>query len=121
MGRDRMYEPPTGAEMDADLASEAPAHRQADILDQIVAERERQDGLWGDSFDDRNTLNDWCAYLMIYAARAAGMENVGKVAEQRLALLKVASLAVAAIETLDRNGKFAARHYDPEREGMRLA
>lgn len=82
------------------------------IFDQIVTERQYQDQKWGTSFDDKNTLNDWAAYINVYLSRALSMENVKKPDAQRVALVKVAALALAALETFDRNGGFAPRHYD---------
>jgi len=80
------------------------------VLDEIVREREYQDAQWGVKFDDANTLNDWVAYIMNYAATATVMDASPE--KQRRSMLKAASLAVAAVETLDRNGQFAPRHYE---------
>lgn len=84
------------------------------ILEAIKTEREYQDTKWGTTFDDKNTLNDWAAYIGIYTAKATDMGNAHFPEMQRKALLKVATLAVAALETMDRNGGFPARHYDPK-------
>jgi len=80
------------------------------ILGQIVAERVYQDKKWGTQFDDKNTVNDWGAYIGIYLAKATDM-SAGN-GEQYKALIKVAALAVAALETMERNGRFPPRHYD---------
>lgn len=80
------------------------------ILDEIRAEREYQDGEWGTEFDDSNTLNDWSTYVNIYVAQASTMTATPE--EQRKNMLKAATLLVAAIETFDRNGQFAPRHYE---------
>lgn len=80
------------------------------ILDEIKAEREYQNGKWGVVFDDKNTVNDWGAYINVYLSRALTM--LAGPGEQREALVQVASLAVAAVETFDRNTGFPARHYD---------
>jgi len=85
------------------------------IFNEIEAERAYQDAKWGNTFDDKNTVNDWNQYIAGYGYRAASMENVGKPEEQRAAMVKVAALAVAALETFDRNNGFAPRHYDPAR------
>jgi hypothetical protein len=84
------------------------------LFDQIATERQYQDQRWGTEFDDKNTLNDWAAYINVYLTRALCMENVGKPENQRIAMVKVAALSVAALEAFDRNGKFAPRHYDPK-------
>lgn len=81
-----------------------------DILQQIEAERTYQDGRWGTAFDDANTLNDWSAYIGVYLGRAVDMGS--DPAKQRANMLKVAALAVAAVESFDRNGAFARRHYE---------
>jgi hypothetical protein len=80
------------------------------IFEQIEAERKYQDGKWGDEFDKKNTLNDWVTYINIYAGQAAKMGNSKE--EQRTQMLKVATLAVAALERFDENDGFAPRHYD---------
>lgn len=80
------------------------------ILEEIRRERERQDKLWGTAFDDRNTINDWAAYIGQYNGQAIDMLN--SPVEQRIALVKVAALAVAALEAFDRNDGFPPRHYD---------
>ncbi len=82
------------------------------IFEEINKERDYQDQKWGVEFDDRNTLNDWATYINIYLGHAADMNNIDDPDKQRLFLLKVASLAVAALETLDRNNGFAPRHYE---------
>lgn len=83
---------------------------RGEIFGQIESERAYQDGKWGHAFDDKNTINDWSVYIGRYVSRA----NADKLAPdgQRTALIKVAALAVAAIETFDRNLGFAPRHYD---------
>jgi hypothetical protein len=80
------------------------------VLEEIRAEREYQDGQWGTEFDDKNTLNDWVTYVNIYMAQAAVMTATPE--EQRKNMLKAATLLVAAVETFDRNGQFAPRHYE---------
>ncbi len=82
------------------------------VYEEIKAEREYQDKKWGIAFDDKNTLNDWITYINIYAAKAAAMGNTKE--EQRKQMVKVAALTVAALQSFDRNGGFAPRHYDPD-------
>jgi hypothetical protein len=81
-------------------------------------EKGREDKLDGESgwsyeFDDANTPNDWAAFINIYLGRAVQTSNVGATAEAefRKNMLKVATLAVAAVEAVDR-GRTAPRHYD---------
>ena len=80
------------------------------VLAEICAEREYQDGQWGMDFDNKNTLNDWIVYIMSYAGEAARMDAAPE--QQREHILKVATLAVAAVESFDRNRQFAPRHYE---------
>lgn len=80
------------------------------VLREIAEERKYQDEKWGTTFDDKNTVNDWGTYINIYLAKATTMGATEE--EKRKQLLKVAALAVAALETFDRNGGFPARHYD---------
>jgi hypothetical protein len=68
--------------------------------------------MYGDGFDDKNTLHDWVSYILRYCGEAASWETSPK--EQRNKMLKVAALAVAACEAFDKNGKFAPRHYEDE-------
>lgn len=80
------------------------------IFQQINDERRYQDTVWGTAFDDKNTLNDWLQYINQYGSKASKMGV--RPEEQRAMLVKVAALAVAALETFDRNNGFAPRHYD---------
>jgi len=81
-----------------------------DIFQEIMKERDYQDTNWGDEFDTANTVNDWISYVNIYMSRAAAMEAT--LGTQRTSLLKAAALLVAALETFDKNGEFAPRHYE---------
>lgn len=80
------------------------------IFAEIEKEREYQDSKWGTDFDDKNTLNDWCSYIVNYLGKAIAMKNTKE--EQRIFLIKVATLSVAALEAFDRNHGFPNRHYD---------
>tara|TARA_R110002094_G_scaffold214058_2_gene184537 strand:- start:617 stop:883 length:267 start_codon:yes stop_codon:yes gene_type:complete len=82
------------------------------ILEEIRTERKRQHKLWGDRFDDENTSNDWLAYITMYGSEGAGVTDSGRPKDFRDAMMKVATLAVAAIEAIDRNGGTPLRHYD---------
>ncbi len=87
---------------------------RTDILNEIDLERERQDSMWGDTFDKKNTPNDWVAYITHYVADGAydGRLNKYNVELFRTNLLKAATICVAAIETIDKYGECAPRHYD---------
>lgn len=98
-------------EMTAAIEKERAFEARRAIFEEIEKERAYQDGKWDTAFDDKNTVNDWAAYINLYASERAtkmGTEN----AKQRKGILKVATLAIAALETFDRNHGFAPRHYD---------
>lgn len=85
------------------------------IFAAIEKERAYQNEQWGTEFDDQNTINDWVTYINLYASRATEMDRTTKVIDvQKIKknLLKAATLAVAALETIERNGLPALRHYD---------
>lgn len=84
------------------------------ILDEIKAEREYQQEKWGDDTDDGlNTPWMWAAYIGQYATRwmvGSFLPLKTSVTDEfRKCMVKVATLAVAAIESIDRqrekNGK----------------
>jgi len=77
-----------------------------DVLHHISCERDRQEQLWGSAFDEKNTSNDWIAYITRYAGNAVTMSFDELVFRE--ALIKVAALCVAALE----RETYAARHYD---------
>jgi hypothetical protein len=91
----------------------------ARVLAEVLSERSYQNKTWGTAFDDKNTLNDWVAYAVIYLGQAARMKAPPD--EQRKGILKAATLLVGGIEAFDRNNGFAPRHYDPENPGMTVA
>lgn len=84
------------------------------LIISLLNERSYQQEKWGTEFDDKNTLNDWVTYIVRYAGNAAEMGMTPET--QREQLRKVAALAIAAIETFDRNGGFPPRHYDEAEE-----
>ncbi len=82
------------------------------IFDQIHAERERQDKIWGGpAHDDTKGIQDWIAYIVVYLGKAAGREtDWGRdTPNVRQLFVKVAALAVAAIQALDRYEEEAQR------------
>ena len=85
------------------------------IFSEIEKERDYQDEKWGTEFDKLNTINDWNTYINIYMGRACEMRRTLK--EQRKLIIKVASLAVAALERFDENDGFFPRHYDIPQNG----
>ncbi len=85
------------------------------ILADISKERESQDHRWGHEFDDKNTANDWSAYITRYNGNASFCTTYGQPFDGtawRQQMVKVAALAVAAIESFDRNNGLPRRHYD---------
>lgn len=84
------------------------------IFNMIDSEREYQDSKWGPAFDEKNTINDWATFVTRFANRASEATSQE---EFEIEMLKAASVAVAAIETVRRSG-VAARHYDRPPEGM---
>ena len=78
-----------------------------DILNEIERERAYQDGKWGHKADDtKNEPNDWVAYIAHHSSRwfSGGFApyNTPTVDAFRKQMIKVAALAVAAVESLDR-------------------
>ena len=77
-------------------------------LDDVYEERERQKALahGGDTdvFDAGNSQNDWVAYISAYAGRASNKvaRNEKEGQEFRANMIKVAALAVAAVEAHDK-------------------
>ena len=82
-----------------------------DIIDDLQKERQYQQLKFGDSFDSKNTPNDWVAYIARYAGSAYTMPFDRHLFRQML--VKTATLCCAAIEWCDRtNGNMAKRHFD---------
>ena len=83
-----------------------------EIFAQIDCERAYQDKTWGSEFDNKNTVNDWIAYIVKYlgnAITAAGTRpRTNNIRDFRLAILKIATLCVCILERED----YAKRHYD---------
>lgn len=80
------------------------------VIKSIELERKYQESQWGTEFDDKNTANDWATYISNYTSKAT--ELPWNPVVWRKNMLKVATLAVAAIEAFDRNGGLPPRHYD---------
>ena len=70
---------------------------------------------WTYDFDNANTANDWAAFINIYLGQAVKTTDNPNAAEVfRRNMVKVATLAVAAVEAMDREGS-APRHYEDTR------
>lgn len=78
------------------------------VLQDVVDERNRQHkiALGGntDAFDESNTKNDWVSYICAYAGRASDKvrRNERDGCNFRENMVKVAALALAAIEAHDK-------------------
>jgi hypothetical protein len=77
------------------------------IYDEIRSEREYQEKRWGNSADDTlNTPNDFVSYIGSYSTKwfPGGFTPYGHdtVDAFRKSMVKTAALAVAAIESIDR-------------------
>lgn len=68
------------------------------ILGEIAAERARQDVKWGAEHDDKHSVDEWDYMIGYYLQRVRIMAP----RQRRVNLIKVAALAVAAIESMDR-------------------
>lgn len=82
------------------------------ILHEIMLERERQTARWGNAFDDRNSPNDWVAYITEYAGKAAASSNSFDKPNFKRCMIQIAALATAAVEALERNNGMPSRHFD---------
>lgn len=70
------------------------------VVKEILDERDRQDALWGGpTHDDGHTQNEWLSFIQLYVDKADDP------ALFRKELVRVAALAVAAIQAYDRRGQ----------------
>lgn len=77
------------------------------ILEEINRERTYQQGRWGDSADDsKNTPWQWTAYIAAYATKwmrgSFPPITRDEADDFRAKMIKTAAIAVAAVESLDR-------------------
>ncbi len=71
------------------------------VLGEIMAERARQDAKWGGpSHDDEHPLGDWMDFIQIQVSNI-----FGGVGSKRVRLIRIAALALAAVESLDRQSQ----------------
>lgn len=93
------------------------------VLLNVAGERRKQDGQWGGpEHDDEHRVSEWVAYILYQASRLLEIPTPGPVADlpelrQTMALhrerfVKIAALAVAAVESIDRIGVDITRHCD---------
>jgi hypothetical protein len=75
---------------------------QESIIGEVIEERGRQDAEWGSVHDDGHTPGDWVAKLKRHLGLASG-EGVGTdLGRYRRQMIRVAALAVAALESMER-------------------
>ena len=79
-------------------------------IDAVLEERTCSEK-WGQAFDDKNTLNDWVAYICIYAGEAAKIDRKDDPDDIYAKLIKSANLALTAAKRV-RTQTIAKRHYD---------
>jgi hypothetical protein len=73
------------------------------VYEEIQAERTAQDKKWGGpSHDDTRTMYDWIDLIHRNARYACGLDRPGLDLIFREQMIKVAALAVSAIEWVDR-------------------
>ncbi len=75
----------------------------ARVLGDMLAERECQDAKWGGpDHDDAHDANDWIEFIWEHAAKARNALFTQATPTYRRRLIEVAALALAAVESLDR-------------------
>jgi len=82
-----------------------------EILDEIRCEREHQDKLSYEFKDDTHSMNDWVAFVVKYLGPSL---NGGKGAEDKMfryQMIKVAAIAVAAVQAIDRKKENEVQSY----------
>lgn len=88
-------------------------HPTEKILDEVFTERSYQESRWGNEFDNLNTVSDWISFITCYASMCGTGSPPPDGRDFRSCMVKVAALAVAAVETYDRRGgDMAPRHWD---------
>jgi hypothetical protein len=76
------------------------------VIQNVIAERLRQDEKWGGaSHDDHHTVADFVQLIEDYAGWARTMAGMDSVDKARNRLIQVAALAVAATQMIDRKHK----------------
>lgn len=76
-----------------------------DIYEEIETERYRQNKIWGGpEHDDSHDVRDWIAYIVNYLGQAVHRDaDWGRDLDTvRRCLIQVASLCVAAVESINR-------------------
>ena len=75
------------------------------VLDNIITDIEEElinsQNKWGVDFDNKNTADDWAAFIVRYLGQAISLPL--NTVDFRNKMIKVAALAIASLETLARN------------------
>lgn len=83
------------------MASDSQFHIPEAVLSDIAVERLKQDVRWGGSgHDDTHGSHDWLAFILKHSGRAVTWPF--NLATFRRQMVRVAALAIAAIEWSDR-------------------
>lgn len=94
--------------------------RTSFVLAEVAEERDRQDRKWGGpTHDDTHSPADFCRYIReheVRAEQALAGEPVREFDEYRRQMLRVAGLAVAALEQWDRHWKPALDRAEKDRQ-----
>lgn len=83
-------------------------------VEAVSREVEYAENKWGTAFDDKNTLNDWVAYITMYASDAARMDIMDDQDAQYRMMIKAAGLALNCAGRI-RENQISGRHYDVDR------
>jgi hypothetical protein len=84
------------------------------VLDNIRAERHRQDAKWGGpEHDDEHDPLHWCGFVGEHLARARKERGV----IYRYQMIRVAALAIAAVESFDRRAALGLTTEEENRDG----
>lgn len=73
------------------------------VFNEVLAERNRQDAKWGGpEHDDQHGAEDWNRFITRYSQWAAQMADMNSPDKYRRRMVQVAAIAIAAVESLDR-------------------
>jgi hypothetical protein len=76
------------------------------LWDEILTERALQDAEHGGpANDDTLTVGDWTALVTQFAGRCYGVARLGRMDLYRSRMIQVAAIAVAALESFDRQNQ----------------
>ncbi len=94
--------------------TETDVQARARILTDVTHERHAQDDKWGGpEHDDTHTAKDWVSYIVEHANRV--LEYTGQpAAHERKQFVRVAALAIAAVEACDRRDAVGTGRVPPK-------